>query len=113
MGKIKIGDLAEKSDLEKMLDMSGDVYVKPSLSNGADVTDDPGDPDTGNGQDTPPADGLSQDQLDSVLDYVAERSRKGMGFMLGKLWVSTETLLLALHLLVAVIGIIVISSKKR
>lgn len=78
--------------------------------------EDPGNPgsDTpGNNQDTPPTDGLSPEQLDSVLDYVTERSRKGTGFMLGKLWVSTETLLLALNLLVAVIGVIVVASKRR
>lgn len=89
------------------------VAVKLPPNDGTDDPDDPVDPDTGDGQDTPPADGLTQEQIDSILDYVTERSRKGAGFMLGKLWVSNEALLLALNLLVAVIGVIVVSTKKR
>lgn len=106
LGKTLIKEMpVERMDGKKVIDPSD---VPPAETGN---TDTPGD--TGDGPDTPTADILSQEQLDSVLDYVTERSRKGTGFMLGKLWVSTETLLLALNLLVAVIGVIVVASKRR
>lgn len=74
--------------------------------------DEPAPPETpGTGDNADDGD-FSVEKLDAIVDYLTTRSRKGCGFEVKGLWVSTESLLLALNLLVAVVGIIVIAKKK-